>query len=133
MKGALDLGATSYFLLTTYKGTHHQATERGNGILVQCANGTTMTSVATDGLNLQSLPKAAQECHKFDHMPTPLLSVKIFCDNNFDVLFKRDKVTVTNEEGITVLVGAFDPTPDLYMVPLDDPPNTVPPQGRGHY
>ena len=90
-----------------------------------------MTSVATNRLNLQSLPQAARKCHKFNHMSTPLLLVKTFFDNNADVLFKRDRVTVTNEEGNTVLEGALDPTTDLYMVPLDDPPNTVPPQGGG--
>ena len=79
--GALDSGATSHFLPTSYKGTHHQTTTPADGILVQCANNTTMTSVATDRLNLQSLPTAARECHKFNHMPTPLLSVKTFCDN----------------------------------------------------
>ena len=92
-----------------------------------------MTSVATNRLNLQSLPFAARECHKFDHMPTPLLAVKVFCDNNLKVLFKQDTVTVTNEDNNTVPAGAFDPTTDLYMVPLDDHPlDTVPPQ-RGGY
>ena len=62
-------------------------------------------------------------------MHTPLLSVKTLCDNDLDVLFKRDKVTVTNEGGDTVLEGALDPTTDLYMVPLDDPPDAAPPQG----
>ena len=89
-----------------------------------------MTSVATDQLNLQSIPISAQKCHKFDHMQTPLLSVKTFCENDLEVLFTRDKVKVTNEGGNTVLEGALDPSTDLYIVPLNDPPNTVPPQGR---
>ena len=130
-KGALDSGATSHLFPISYEGTNHQTTKLGNYILVQCANDTTITSVATNRLNLQSLPVAARECHKFDHMPTPLISVKTFCENNLDVLFKRDTVTVTvtNADGNTVLEGALDPTTDLYMVSLDDASDTVPPQG----
>ena len=48
--GALDSGATSHFLPITYRGTHHQVINPADGILVQCANDTTMTSVATDRL-----------------------------------------------------------------------------------
>ena len=97
--------------------------------MVQCANDTTMTSVATDQLNLQTIPISAQKCHKFDHIATPLLSVKTFCDSDLEVLFIRDKVKVTNEGGDTVLEGALDPTTDLYMVSLDDQPDAIPPQG----
>ena len=88
-----------------------------------------MTSIATDKLNLQELPAAARECHKFEHMPTPLLSVKTFCDNDLAVIFKHDKVTETNTSGSPILEGKLDPATDLYMVPLDDTPSTVPPQG----
>ena len=130
-RGALDSGATSHFLPATYMGTNHQTTPQGDGILVQCANDTTMRSVATDKLNLQSLPAAARTCHKFEHMPTPLLSVKTFCDNDLDVLFQRNKVTVTNAGGSTVLEGELDPTTDLYMVPLNDKPDGSQSQGGG--
>ena len=90
-----------------------------------------MRSVATDKLNLQSLPAAARQCHKFEHMPTPLLSVKTFCGNDLDVLFQHGKVTVTNAGGSTVLEGELDPRTDLYMVPLNDKPMAVPSQGGG--
>ena len=65
-----------------------------------------MASGATDRLNLQDLPVTVTECHKFENMSTPLLSVKTFCENNLDVLFKQDTVTVTNADGKTVLKGA---------------------------
>ena len=82
-----------------------------------------MTSVATDRLSLQ--------CHKFDHMLTPLLlSVKTFCDNNLDVLFKQDKVIVTNGNGNTVFEGTLDPSTDLYMIPLADSTDAILPLQR---
>ena len=52
-------------------------------------------------LEARYLPVAATECDKFEDMSTPLLSVKVFCENNLDVLFKQDTVTVTNEVGST--------------------------------
>ena len=109
-----------------YRGTNHQPTAPENAVLVQCANDTMMASGATDRLNLKDLPVAATECDKFDDMSTPLLSVKVFCENNLDVLFKQDTVTVTNADGKTVLKGALNPATDLYMVPLHD---TAQPQG----
>ena len=111
-----------------YRGTNHQLTAPENAVLVNCANDTTMASGATDQLDLKDLPVAATQCDKFEDMSTPLVSVKVFCDNNLDVLFKRDKVTVSNADGKTVLQGALDPTTDLYMVPLHD---TAQPQGGG--
>ena len=112
----------------TYQGTNHKTTEPKDVILVQCANDTTMASRATNRLDLQNLPVAATECHKFENMSTPLLSVKTFCNNNLDVLFKQDTVTVTNADGNTVLKGALNPATDLYMVPLND---TAQPQRGG--
>ena len=87
-----------------------------------------MASGATDRLNLKDLPVAATECDKFEDMSTPLLSVKVFCENNLDVLFTQDTITVTNADGKTVLKGALNPASDFYMVPLHD---TAQPQGGG--
>ena len=111
-----------------YRGTNHQTTAPKNAVLVNCANDTTMASGATDRLDLKDLPVAATHCNKFEHMSTPLLSVKVFCENNLDVLFKQDKVTVSNADGKTVLQGALNPATDLYMVPLHD---HAQPQGGG--
>ena len=128
-EGAVDSGATGHFLPMTYQCINHKTTVPGEEILVQCANDTTMASAATNRPNLQNLPVAAAECHKFKNMSTPLLSVKTFCENNLDVLFKQYTVTVTNADGKTVLKGTLYPATDLYMVPLND---TAQPQGGGY-
>ena len=77
-----------------------------------------------------------QHCYDCNHLvsSTRLSFVRLTCalslvtcimstgfnNNNLDVLFKRDKVTVTKEDDNTALEGALDPTTYIYMVPLDN-------------
>ena len=111
-KAALDSGATDHFLPTSYQGPAHRPVD--NGIVVNCANDTTMISHATDTLAIDTLPARAQGCHKFHEITIPLLSVKKFCAADLSVLFKGDQVTVYDAHNKVALLGELDPSTDLY-------------------
>ena len=123
--GILGSGATDSFLPSSYKGTNEQTVHQP--VLVSCANGSTMTSVATDELNLPSLPKAARSCYKFNDIAEPLISVKKIVNSGCDVLFEATKVTISDSTtGKPVLTGKLDPIKNLYTVPLHESPTTLP-------
>ena len=81
-----------------------------------------MRAVATDKLNLKALPDGARDCHKFEDITLPLVSVPKLCDNNMKVVFTKTTVTVTNANGDIVLEGHRDPSNNLYMAALEDTP-----------
>lgn len=124
-EGILDSGATDSFLPMSYKGTNEQL--KHQQVVVGCANGATMTSSATDDLDLPSLPAAARSCYKFHEIAEPLISVKKIVKNGCSVLFEATKVTVKDTTtGKPVLTGRFNPVKNLYTVPLHgDPGGTL--------
>ena len=80
-----------------------------------------MTSVATDELDLPSLPKAARSCYKFNDIAEPLISLKKIVNSGCDVLFEATKVTIRDSNtGKPVLTGKLDPIKNLYTVPLHE-------------
>ena len=117
--GILDSGTTDSFVPMSYKGTNEQI--HHHKVIVGCENGATMTSVATDELNLPSLPAAARTCYKFADIAKPLVSVKKIMKSGCNVLFEATKVTIRHSNtGKPVLTRKFDPIKNLYTLPLDE-------------
>ena len=90
----------------SYKGNQEKLTSRG--IIVTCANGGKLVSIATYIIfNYQGIPSVAKECHKFPNhqLVDPLLSLGKLTEHGCNVNFKKDSVEVTNSDGITILVG----------------------------
>jgi hypothetical protein len=78
LMGALDSGATDHFMPTHYQGANHKSVL--DGVRVACANNSIMIARATDTLDMPGLPTSARNCHKFDEISTPLVSVGKICD-----------------------------------------------------
>ena len=91
-----------------------------DGMTVTCANGGQLVSTATDIINYQGLPPAATPCHKFPdrQLVDPLLSLGKLATHGCKIAFVGDKVTVTNPDGIVVLIGRKSPHQNVYTVPL---------------
>jgi hypothetical protein len=89
-----DTAATGNFLPIGYKGKILAKEE----IKVICANGATMRSIATQELDLPSLPASAKKAHIFKEMDKALLSVPELVDTDCSVNFniKRSVVVVDN-------------------------------------
>ena len=104
------------------KGTNEQLTD--NGIIVGCANKSTMQADATEVLDLPSLPPAARACDKFNDniLTDPLFSVVQVIQNGCTVHFVGNTVTVNNKDGQTVLTGRYNPQRRAYFVPLRQGP-----------
>ena len=102
----------------SYKGTCEQHVT--DGIVVTCANGGQLVSTATDVINYQGLPTASTPCHKFPdkQLVDPLLSLGKLVTHGCRIAFAGDKVTVTNPQGIVVLIGSKPPHWNVYTVPL---------------
>ena len=131
LQGAMDSGATGHFLPESFNGGRHFPVT--DGIIVGCANDSTMVSTATDIIPLTNLPQQAKHCDKFPDITTPLVSVPKLCGANLDVLFSGEQVTVTNKQGHTLLTGQQDPTTKLYMVPLSDQAIELQKGGQQHF
>ena len=118
--GAIDSGATDHFLPSSYRGDKHTTTT--SGMQVKCANDAIMKASSTDVLSLSRLPPSARDCHKFDEVTTPLISVGKLCDNDLFVIFSKNNVAVTDSapiiRGTTVMEGHR--THGLYHVPIHD-------------
>lgn len=116
--GALDSGASGYFLSTNYRGGKEN--KQAPTIDVVCANSDSMQSVSTDDLSLSRLPAAARHCHKFDEVTMPLVSVGQFCDAGLSVLFTQYEAVVRDATGTPVLRAWRDPLRKLYLMNLTD-------------
>ena len=108
----------------SYVGSAHWNSRPHEDIGVLTADDTIIQSSATDALNLPKLPPKARSCHKFKEITMPLVSVNRLCQSDLEVLFKGQQVTVTDEYGTTVMAGELDPSTELYMVNLQDTPDT---------
>ena len=102
-----------------YKGKNEQISPIGKGLVVGCANGIIMKSVATDILDLPSLPIEARACHKFHEIEEPLISVRRLVDSGCTVHFIGDEVLIKDSStGATRLRGNYSPLKNLYTMPL---------------
>jgi hypothetical protein len=82
-----DTAATGHFLPLGYKGKILPKEE----IEVICANDATMQSVATQELDIPSLPARAKKAHLFKGMDKTLLSVPELVDADCNVNFNKKK------------------------------------------
>ena len=105
-------------MLMSYKSNHEQLTKRG--IPVTCANGGQLVSAATDVINFHGIPTAAKKYHKFPNHPLvdPLMSLGKLTEHGCNANFRKDKVEVTNSDGITISVGQKPIGRNIYTLSL---------------
>jgi hypothetical protein len=83
---------------------------------VQCANNTSMQSVATIELQIPALPPGSKQATVFKEMTKPLFSIPVVCDGGMDVTFSKTEVVVTNQHKEVVR----DPDSSLWLIPIID-------------
>ena len=117
--GALDSGTTKHMIPEGYTGTDPRPITYGSGPEISCPNGSIMSCVGRDTLDLPLLPPKARECLTVRDLQLPLVSVKQLCRNGLTVQFSGHEVQVHDDKDRLVLRGACGPGgEDLYMVPL---------------
>jgi hypothetical protein len=110
-----DTAATGNFLPIGYKGKVLPKEE----IKVICDNGATMNLVATQELDIPSLPASAKKAHAFKEMDKALLSVPELVNADCTVNFnKRSVVIIDNDTQQVIIKGQRDPATRLWLVPI---------------
>ena len=118
--GILDSGTASHFVTESFVGSNPGPVTPGDGPVIECPNGTIMTTTGTDELNLPQLPRGTREHSRLKDLRVPLVSIKQLCHNGLYAAFFGNKAHVCNNEGNVVLEGECGPDQsDLHMVPLD--------------
>ena len=84
---------------------------------VTCANMSGMKSSKTGTLNLPTLPQGALDCHLFEGISEPLISIGVLCDNGLKAVFDATKVDIINQDGDVLLTGHRD-SRKMYMLPI---------------
>ena len=110
-----DTAATGHFLPVGCKGKPLP----NEAIEVICANGASMHSIATQELDLPSLPAQAKKAHVFHEMDKALLSVPELVDADCNVNFdKQSVVVIDNKTEQVILKGRRDPATRLWLIPI---------------
>ena len=84
---------------------------------VTCANMSGMTSSKTGTLDLPNLPPGALDCHLFEGLNEPLVSIGVLCDNGLKAIFDAEKVEIVDQQGNVLLTGNRDHR-KMYMLPI---------------
>jgi hypothetical protein len=75
-----------------------------------------MTSAKTGVLNLP-LTRGALDCHLFEGIKEPLISIGVLCDNGLTVTFDAQSVHIIDKNNTVVLTGRRDHR-KMYMLPM---------------
>ena len=79
-----------------------------------------MKSSKTGTLNLPTLPHGALDCHLFEGISEPLISIGVLCDHGLKAIFDATKVDIINQAGDALLTGHRDHR-RMYMLPIVQP------------
>ena len=101
----------------SFVGANPRPSPSDDGPIVECPNGTIMTTTGKDELSIPQLPRGARECSRLRDLRVPLESIEQPCYDGLHVAFFGNKVRVCNNEGNVVLEGECGPDQsDLHMV-----------------
>jgi hypothetical protein len=113
----VDSGCTGHFLLVNAPCLSKVKSQ--NSLTVRLPNGTTMESTHAAALDIPESNKAASIAHVFPGMANhSLLSVGQRCNEDYNVTFRIESVTIHNSQGIQILRGARDLDTGLWWINL---------------